>query len=75
MFKKDELVEIEREIKELEQRKKIILDEAKKKENEKKTERKKEVEDAYHKFVELLEAYEKDFGGGYKVSLTGNFSM
>ena len=75
MFKKDELVEIEREIKELEQRKKIILDEAKKKENEKKTERKKEVEDAYNKFVELLEAYEKDFGGGYKVSLTGNFSM
>lgn len=75
MFKKDELVEIEREIKELEQRKKIILDEAKKKENEKKTERKKEVEDAYNKFVELLEAYEKDFGGGYKVSLTGKFSM
>lgn len=78
MFKKDELLEIEREIKELEQRKKNILDEVKKKEDEqikRKNERKKEVENAYNKFVELLEAYEKDFGGGYKVSLSGNFSL
>ena len=75
MFKKDEILEIEKQIKELEEKRKIILDEVKKKENEKKSERKKEVEDAYNKFVELLNAYENDFGGGYKVSLTGNFSM
>ena len=75
MFKKDEILEIEKQIKELEEKRKTILDEVKKKENEKKSERKKEVEDAYNKFVELLNAYENDFGGGYKVSLTGNFSM
>ena len=75
MLKKDELVELEKQIKELEKRKKEILDKAKNEEAEKKKERKKEVTDAYNKFVELLEAYEKEFGGGYKVSLTGNFSM
>lgn len=75
MFKKDEILEIEKQIKELEERRKTILDEAKQKENEKKSERKKEVEDAYNNFVKLLNAYEKDFGGGYKVSLTGSFSM
>ena len=57
------------------QQKKNILEEAKKVENEKKESRKKEVEDAYDNFVTLLEAYEKDFGGGYKVSLVGNFSL
>lgn len=75
MFKRDELLEVERQIKELEKKKKDILDKAKNEEAEKKAERKKEVEDAYNKFVELLNAYEKDFGGGYKVSLTGKFSM
>ena len=75
MFKKDEILEIEKQIKELEEKRKTILDEVKKKENEKKSERKKEVEDAYNKFVELLNAYENDFGGGYKVNLTGSFSM
>ena len=75
MFKKDELLEIERQIGELEERRKVILDEVKKKEKERQTERKKEVESAYNKFVELLESYEKDFGGGYKVSLSGKFSM
>ena len=75
MFKCDELLEVERQIKELEKKKKDILDKAKNEEAEKKAERKKEVEDAYNKFVELLNAYEKDFGGGYKVSLTGKFSM
>ena len=75
MFKKDELLEIERQIGELEERRKIILDEVKKKEKERQAERKKEVENAYNKFVELLESYEKDFGGGYKVSLSGKFSM
>ena len=78
MIKKDELLKIEQEIKELEQRKKNILNEVKKKESEeikRRNERKKEVENAYNEFVKLLEAYEKDFGGGYKVSLTGSFSM
>ena len=75
MFKKDEILEIEKQIKELEERRKTILDEVKKKENEKKAERKKEVEEAYDKFVKLLNAYENDFGGGYKVNLTGKFSM
>lgn len=74
MFKKDEILEIEKQIKELEERRKIILDEVKQKENEKKEERKKEVKDAYNNFVKLLEAYENDFGGGYKVSLSSNFS-
>ena len=70
-----ELEKLEREIEELKARKKKILDKAKEEEATKKAERKKEVEDAYNKFVELLEAYEKDFGGGYKVSLSGKFSM
>jgi hypothetical protein len=75
MLKRDELLKIEEEIKELEEKRKNILEEAKKVENEKKESRKKEVEDAYDNFVTLLEAYEKDFGGGYKVSLVGNFSL
>ena len=76
MFHKDlELEKLESQIAELKARKKEILDKAQEEERTKKAERKKEVEEAYNKFVKLLEAYEKDFGGGYKVSLTGNFSM
>ena len=74
-YKETELEELERKIKELSDRKKAILDEAKKEEANKKAKRKKEVEDAYNNFVKLLNAYEKDFGGGYKISLTGSFSM
>lgn len=72
-----ELEELERKIKELTNRKKAILDKAKEEEMKKKAERKKEVEKAYNKFIELLNAYEKDFGlgDGYEFSLTGNFSM
>ena len=72
-----ELEELERKIKELTNRKKAILDKAKEDEIKKKTERKKEVEKAYDRFIELLDAYEKDFGfgDGYEFSLTGNFSM
>ena len=70
-----ELEKLEREIEKLKARKKEILDKAKEEEANKKAERKKEVEDAYNKFIKLLEAYEKDFGGGYKVSLSGKFSM
>ena len=73
--KESELEKLEREIEELKARKKKILDKAKEEEATKKAERKKEVEDAYNKFVKLLNEYENDFGGGYKVSLTGNFSM
>lgn len=72
-----ELEELERKIKELTNRKKAILDKAKEEEMKKKAERKKEVEKAYDKFIELLNAYENDFGlgDGYEFSLTGNFSM
>ena len=73
--KETELEELERKIKELTSRRKAILDKAKEEEANKKAQRKKEVEDAYNNFVKLLNAYEKDFGGGYKVSLTGSFSM
>ena len=73
--KETEIEKLEREIEELKARRKEILDKAKNEEAEKKAIRKKEVEAAYDKFVELLEAYEKDFGGGYKVSLSGKFSM
>ena len=73
--KETELEELERKIAELTNRKKIILNKVKEDEAKKKAERKKEVEDAYNNFVKLLNAYEKDFGGGYKVSLTGSFSM
>ena len=72
---KDELLKIEEEIKALKERKSTILNEIKKAEDDKKAERKKEVEDAYNNFMKLLKAYEEDFGGGYKVSLTGSFSM
>ena len=75
MLKKDELLEVEKQIKELEEKRKTILEKAKNEEKAKKEERKKEVEDAYNRFVKLLNEYENDFGGGYKVSLTGNFSM
>ena len=75
MLKRDELLEIEEKIKALEKQKKTILEDVKKVEREKKAERKKEVEDAYNKFIKLLEAYEKEFGGGYKVSFTGNLSI
>ena len=70
-----ELEKLEREIEELKARKKEILDKAKNEEAERKAERKKEVEDAYNKFVKLLEAYEKDFHGGYKVSLSSKIAM
>ena len=70
-----ELEKLEREIEKLKARKKEILEKAKAEEESKKADRKKEVEDAYNKFLKLLEAYEKDFGGGYKVSLSGKFSM
>ena len=73
--KETELEELERKIRELTNRKKEIINKAKEDEAKKKAERKKEVEDAYNNFVKLLNAYEKDFGGGYKVSLTGSFSM
>ena len=73
--KETELEELERKIAELTNRKKVILNKVKEDEAKKKAERKKEVEDAYNNFVKLLNAYEKDFGGGYKVSLTGSFSM
>ena len=83
MFNKEsELEKLENQIAELKARKKEILDKAKaeeekiREEKEKsKARRRKEVEDAYNKFVELLNAYENDFGGGYKVNLTGSFSM
>ena len=76
MFNKEtELEKLENQIAELKARKKEILDKAKEEEANKKAQRKKEVEDAYNNFVKLLNAYEKDFGGGYKVSLTGSFSM
>ena len=71
---KDELLKIEEEIKALKERKSTILNEIKKAEDDKKAERKKEVEDAYNNFMKLLKAYEEDFGGGYKVSLSGRFS-
>ena len=77
-----ELEKLEREIEELKARRKEILNKVKEDEEKAnlekekvKAERKKEVESAYNKFVELLEAFEKDFGGGYKVSLSGKFSM
>ena len=75
MLKKNELKEIEEKIKELESQKKALLDEAKNAEKARKAERKKEVEDAYNNFLKLLKAYEDDFGGGYKVSISGNLSM
>lgn len=83
MFNKEsELEKLESQILELKARKKEILDKAKAEEEKVRVEkekskirRKKEVEDAYNNFVKLLESYEKDFGGGYKVSLTGSFSM
>lgn len=75
MLKRDELLDIEEQIKVLEKKRKNILDEVKRVEEEKKAERKKEVEDAYNKFMKLLEAYENDFGGGYKVSFSGNLSL
>ena len=75
MLKNDKLTEIEKQIKKLETEKKAILDEAKNAEKARKAERKKEVEDAYNNFVKLLKAYEEDFGGGYKVSISGNLSI
>lgn len=75
MLKKNELKEIEEKIKELESQKKALLDEAKNAEKARKAERKKEVEDAYNNFLKLLKAYEDDFGGGYKVSISGNLSI
>ena len=75
MLKNDKLTEIEKQIKKLESEKKAILDEAKNAEKARKAERKKEVEDAYNNFVKLLKAYEEDFGGGYKVSISGNLSI
>ena len=75
MLKNDKLTEIEKQIEKLESEKKAILDEAKNAEKARKVERKKEVEDAYNNFVKLLKAYEEDFGGGYKVSISGNLSI
>ena len=79
MFRKDELVEIEKKIKELENKRKTILDEAKKEEEEKrkaklaeKKEREKEVQDAYDVFMKKLEAFEKDYGN-VSVKFSGSF--
>ena len=80
MFKKDELAKIESEIKELEAKRKAILEEAKKAEDEKKKaklaekdKRKKEVQDAYDVFIEKLEAFEKDYGN-VAVKFSGSFN-
>lgn len=80
MFKKDELKDIENEIKKLEEKRKSILDEAKKEEEEKKKaklvhkkEREKEVQDAYNAFMKKLEAFEKDYGN-VAVKFSGSFS-
>lgn len=80
MFKKDELVKIEEEIKELENKKKAILEDAKKAEEEKKKaklaqrkEREKEVQYAYEAFLKKLEAFEKDYGN-VAIKFSGSFS-
>ena len=80
MLKRDELLKIEEEIKELENKRKIILKEAKEaEEKEKKTklaqkkEREKKVQDAYEAFIKELEAFEKDYGN-VAVKFSGNFS-
>ena len=79
MFKKDELVKIEEQIKELESKRKTIIDDAKKAEEEKKKaklaqrkEREKEVQDAYEAFLKKLEAFEKDYGN-VAIKFTGSF--
>ena len=79
MFKKDELLKIEEQIKELESKRKAILDDAKKAEEEKekaklaqRKEREKEVQDAYETFLKKLEAFEKDYGN-VAIKFTGSF--
>lgn len=80
MLKKDELLKIEEQIKELENKRKTILEDAKKADEEKekvklaqKKEREKEVQDAYNAFIKKLEAFEKDYGN-IAVEFTGSFS-
>lgn len=80
MLKRDELLKIEEEIKELENKRKIILKEAKDAEEEEKKaklaqkkEREKKVQDAYEAFIKELEAFEKDYGN-VAVKFSGNFS-
>lgn len=80
MLKRDELLKIEEKIKELENKCKAILKEAKEaEEKEKKAklaqkkEREKEVQDAYEVFMKKLEAFEKDYGN-VAIKFTGSFS-
>lgn len=79
MLKRDELLDIEEQIKVLEKKRKSILDEAKKADEEKKKaklaqkkEREKEVQDAYETFIKKLEAFEKDYGN-VSVKFSGSF--
>ena len=69
-----QLDDIEKEMMKLQKQKQAILDEEKKKKEVNKKERLKEVEDAFNKYVELLNAYENDFNDeGYHVEISGKF--
>jgi Skp family chaperone for outer membrane proteins len=69
----EELKNIEKELTELKKKKQAILDEEKRAKEAKKSERYKEVEEAYNKFIDLLDAYEQDFNEGFCVKISGEF--
>ena len=68
-----ELQKIEKELKRLRERKQEILDEVRKQKEEKKSQRKQEVDEAYQKFIDLLTRYENDYHD-YQLELSGKFS-
>jgi len=67
------LEEIEKEMVALKTKREKILREEKEKKESKKAERYKEVESAYNKFIDLLDAYETDFNEGFSVKISGEF--
>lgn len=68
-----ELEAIEKEMVALRTKKEKILREEKEKKESQKAERYKEVESAYNKFIDLLDAYETDFNEGFSVKISGEF--
>jgi len=68
-----ELEAIEKEMVALKTKREKILREEKEKKESKKAERYKEVESAYNKFIDLLDAYETDFNEGFSVKISGEF--
>lgn len=68
-----ELERIEKELAKLTERRNAILNEENERKEAEQVARKKEVTDAYNKFVELLDKYMNDYNDDFSIKTTCSF--